>query len=203
LPLVRVALVSALIGHWIANAIADPLEYASVGLRYEGAALRPIAFQTAAVLAALIVLTVVRRLHPGRRLAAPRRLTSRTALTLMLTGLQMGVFGAMEVTERLALGETYAAAFHGGILDGGFVLELVVAIASALVLVALAIAVTRAVRSILSGPRGRTPSADPVQHAESPFVRPVLILAGSGGMRAPPTHGLPPRARLELASAAR
>ena len=46
LPLIRVALVSALVGHWIANAIADPGEYAVVGLRYEGAALRPILIQT-------------------------------------------------------------------------------------------------------------------------------------------------------------
>jgi hypothetical protein len=35
-PLVRAALISALVGHWIANAIADQGEYAAVGLRYEG-----------------------------------------------------------------------------------------------------------------------------------------------------------------------
>jgi hypothetical protein len=203
LPLVRAALVSALVGHWIANAIADPLEYASVGLRYEGEAFRPIAFQTAAVLVALIGLTIAPRLRVRWRLDAPPLVSSKAALTLLLTSLQVALFGVMEISERIALGESYAAAFRGGILDGGFALELVVAIASALVLVALAIVVTRAVKSILTRSRERPPSREPVQHAEAPFVRPVLILAGSGGMRAPPIPQPSPWARLELVSAAR
>jgi uncharacterized membrane protein len=196
LPLFRAALVSALIGHWIANAIADPIEYASVGLRYEGEAFRPILFQTAIVVIAVLVMTLASRLRPRRRLDLDLA-GSRAVLTVVLATIQLVSFTAMEITERLALGEGYTAAFRSGVFDGGFAVELIVAIVSALLLVALAIALTRVVQAFFSGSRRRSAVVEPVRHIETPFVRRVLILAGSGGMRAPPSllGSLPARAR--------
>jgi hypothetical protein len=185
LPLIRVALASALVGHWVANAIADPGEYASVGLRYEGAALRPILFQTAFVALAIVAITLARRVRVPCRPASFDR-TSAITLTAMLTAFQIVAFATMEVTERLSIGERYSAAFRGGILDRGFVIELVVAIAIALLLVAIAIGVRRIVRAVFSAPRTRPVAIGPQHARETTFVRPVLILAGSGGVRAPP-----------------
>jgi hypothetical protein len=187
LPLIRVALVSALVGHWIANAIADPGEYASVGLPYEGAALRPISIQTALVALAIVAITLAHRLGFRRRRARVDH-PSTIALTLMLVALQTTLFAAMEITERLSIGEAYAAAFRGGILGRGFAVELVVAIATALLLVGIAIGVRRIVRAILMSPRTRPAVGPPVVASETTFVRPVLILAGSGGVRAPPVR---------------
>ena len=118
-------------------------------------------------------------------------------MTSILVAIQMASFAVMEVTERLALGENYGAAFRSGVLDAGFSVELIVAIASALLLVALALAVTRVVRAILQGSRRRIASLEPALRIEGPFVRRLRINAGSGGMRAPPTsiRSLPPGAR--------
>ncbi len=187
LPLIRVALGSALVGHWIANAIADPDEYAAVGLRYEGAALRPILFQTALVALAIVAITLAQRFRRRRRVARARvDHPSTIALTLMLMALQTTLFAAMEITERLSVGEAYAAAFRGGVLDRGFAVELAVALATALLLVALAIGVRRIVLAILSAPRTLPTGVAPDVPPTTTFVRPVLILAGSGGVRAPP-----------------
>ena len=186
LPLIRVALASALVGHWIANALADPGEYAAVGLRYEGSALRPILIQTVVVGLAVLAITLGRRF--GWLRARRARLDGASVLVLaaVLSAFQIVAFAAMEVTERLSIGERYAAAFRGGILDRGFAIELVVAIATALLLVGIAIGVRRIVRAILSSPRARPAVVPPVMAGETSFVRPVLILAGSGGVRAPP-----------------
>jgi hypothetical protein len=185
-PLFRVALMSALVGHWIANAIADPIEYASVGLRYDADALRPILFQSILAGVLLVSLTMAARLRVTRRLSHRMLEGPRLPLAALLATMQICLFVVMEITERIALGETYARAFHGGVLDAGFGIELVIAIASALALVALAMAVTRVVRSLL----GRTPTARPSADRSGPrehtHVRAIRLLAGSGGVRAPP-----------------
>ena len=164
-----------------------PASTQSVGLRYEGAALRPILIQTGLVLLAIVAITLAPRLGFRRR---PARVDhpSTIALTLMLMALQTTLFAAMEITERLSIGEAYAAAFRGGILDRGFAVELVVALATALLLVGLAIGVRRIVRAILSAPRARARAVAPEVGPSTAFVRPVLILAGSGGVRAPPVR---------------
>jgi hypothetical protein len=187
LPLFRAALVTALAGHWIANSIADPIEYASVGLRYEGAALRPIILQSVIVALLIGLLTLGPRLRLPQRWIDRGSSLTRTELALLLIGSQIGLSGLMELTERLALGAAYTTAFRTGFLDVGFGVELLIAIVSALLLVALAIGVARAIRALLPRARTRTNVDEPRSPIEAPFVRRVLTLAGSGGVRAPPS----------------
>ena len=103
LPLIRVALMSALVGHWIANAIADPDEDAVVGLRYEGAALRPILIQTALVALAILAITLAQGF---RRRPAHVDRTSIIALAVMLVALQTALFAAT-FPGRLAAEKTH------------------------------------------------------------------------------------------------
>jgi uncharacterized membrane protein len=185
---VRAGIVSALAGHWIANAFADPGEYAAVGLRYEGAALRPILIQVVVVALIVGALTLASRYSTRRSRLHPSVIDSRAVVTAILATLQLAAFAVMEITERLALGESYGAAIRSGIFDRSFAVELVVAIVTALVVVAIAMAVRSVVRSILSGPRTGRRLVAPSRPWESPWVGNVLILAGAGGVRAPPQH---------------
>lgn len=179
-PLVRAALASAIAGHWLANGLADPDEYALVGLTYEGFALVPILIQTALVAALIVAATIWR---PARWSTFR---PSRAALAAMLAASQLGLSWLLEATERLSLGSTYAGAFSGGWLQSGFGLELVIAVASAALLVILALGLRTLVKVLLAQ---RRPAPRP-QRAPRPWiesVRPVRYLDGSGAVRAPPS----------------
>jgi len=187
-PLFRAALGSALVGYWVANAVADPREYAAIGLRYEGSALHPILAQTliALVLLGLTSIPAFRRTRPTTPSAWLDR--GPVAVFGLLTLVQVGLFGLMETVERLWLGSGYADAFHGGPFDLGFLIEVLIAIVSAVVVVAVMTAMVRAVRAILAGPRPLPAPGEPATaHVHpAPFVRPVPVLVGAGGVRAPP-----------------
>ena len=190
-PLVRAALASALAGYWVANAIADPREYEAVGLRYEGAALVPILAQTA-VVSLVLCLTGIASWWWNRRNGESRSFNLRpAAICGCLVVFQIGAFTVMETVERVWLGESYAAAFKGGVFDLGFLIELLIAIASALLLVALMRAMARVVRAILAASHvGEAADRETPWPRPPAFVRPVPILAGAGGVRSPPLSGL-------------
>ncbi len=185
-PFVRASLVTALVGHWIANAVMDPIEYEAVGLRYSGEALVPILVQSALTVVVFGVLSwfANRRRHgplPAWRL-------SQAALRIALVTSQLGLLWMLEASERLALGETFAPAFHGGLVDHTFFLELVVATLSAALLVALAGATTRLLRTFLRDPRPvRVASPLEVGVVDGPRRRAAPVMAGAGGERAPPS----------------
>jgi hypothetical protein len=197
LPLFRAALVTALAGHWIANSIADPIEYASVGLRYDGAALRPIILQSVIVALLVGLLTLASRLRLPQRWIHRDSSLTRTELALLLLGAQIGLSGLMEMTETLALGGAYAAAFRTGFLDVGFGVELLIAIVSALLLVALAIGLPGRSERCFPGPElagtwtnHGARSSHPSSVACSPWLAPVgfgrRLRQQPSGVRRPP-----------------
>jgi hypothetical protein len=176
------------VGYWIANWLADAREYEAVGLRYEGSALYPM-FAQSVIVAVLLGVSTLAAPRWGRRPNAGRVLSLRPAtLCVSLGMLQMLLFSLMEAVERVALGESHAAAFEAGVLNASFEVELTIAFVTAVLVVAVMILLNRAVRSIIAGSRTATrayagsstliPSTDP--------VRQVSVLVGSGGVRGPP-----------------
>lgn len=182
-PLVRAALASAIAGHWLANALADPDEYARVGLGYSGSALLPIVVQTIGVLALIGLATVLARRSTPR---TARRLRP-VPVTLVLTGSQLALSWFFEATERLTLSREYLEAFEGGWLESGFGLELAVALASAVILVVLARAAGTLVRILLSRKHRPVPRTAPEPFTPYDVPRTVRHLVGAGSVRAPPT----------------
>jgi uncharacterized membrane protein len=154
--LLRAIIATALLGHWVANALADPGEYAAVGLRYEGRALYPILIQTALAVLAIAALSVLAgtRAH----LAPAAEHLSRRLLTVIVVSVQVALVAGFEVTERIGIGEAYAQAFREGLFDRGFALELGIALLSAILLVALTLALAHVVRAIRRRPVHAEPS---------------------------------------------
>lgn len=181
-PLVRAALASAIAGHWLANALADPGEYARVGLEYSGRALLPIAVQTLLVLSLIGLATALsrRRPHPARTNLSPVR------MAMILAGSQLALSWLFEATERLTLSHEYVEAFEGGWLASEFGLELLVALVSAVILVVLARAVGTLVRVLLARRQRPAPSPEPRRFTHRQAPRHVRHLVGAGAVRAPP-----------------
>jgi len=187
-PLLRAIIATALLGHWVANALADPGEYAAVGLRYEGRALYPILIQTALAAAVIVALTLLARTQAHLLPTADR--LSRWVLTALVVTTQVALAAGLEVTERVGIGDAYARAFHEGLVDRGFALELGIALLSAIVLVVLTLAVAHVVRAIMRRSIARRRSGpNPVRPlADVPAPRAVLVVGG--GVRAPPGSAL-------------
>ena len=187
-PLLRAIVATALLGHWVANAVADPGEYAAVGLRYEGRALVPILAQTALGVLAIILLGVIAR-RRAHLIPAAERLP-RPILTAIVMATQVALAAGMEVTERIAIGDAYGQAFRTGVLDRGFALELGIALISAVILVALTLALAKVVRAI------RAQWLGPLRPAAARRARPIdaclplPAISRGGGGRAPPAAAL-------------
>jgi hypothetical protein len=186
--LLRAIIATALLGHWVANALADPGEYAAVGLRYEGRALYPILIQTALAVLAIAALSVLAgtRAH----LAPAAEHLSRRLLTVIVVSVQVALVAGFEVTERIGIGEAYAQAFREGLFDRGFALELGIALLSAILLVALTLALAHVVRAIRRRPitLGRS-TPNPLGRPADKFARRPSLVVG-GGVRAPPASAL-------------
>jgi hypothetical protein len=176
----RGTLLSALCGHWIANAILDAGQYTRAGLEYTWRASLPILVQTILVLLIVIVLGPLadrgRRAEVLQPVVRPRR----TSLLSLLATSQVALFLLLEVSERLIQREP----FSGGLLASGFGFELLFAIGSALLLAGLGSVALRVIRSFRRQLTAVTVE-DPVVlfplHV-APAHPPILV----GGVRAPP-----------------
>ncbi len=177
----RAAILSALLGHWIANALFDRYQYAGAGPALLDRLDDPMLVQAALGLIAVIALTIRSR---HREATTVTRGLNRGSLALLLVGVQLVLFIGMEGSERLTIDAI--AGDHTGVgpFEVGFFAELVVAVGSALILAFVGEAAKRFLGRLrgteLSAPT-REASFLPPGHA--PAAR---MLAGAGGVRAPP-----------------
>jgi hypothetical protein len=173
---VRGTLLSAICGHAIANVLFDADEYRRAGLAVTWSAFVPLAIQALVVVGAWWALGRVRwRARPAAQPAQHLR-----RLLAALIGSQLVLFMLLEVTERIAQRDPFAE----GLFGSSFLFELSFAIGSALVLVALGLAVLRVIRSIRRQPRvviAQFPAL--VVPVALPLVRRALR---PGGTRGPP-----------------
>lgn len=173
----RGALIAAIAGHWLGNAICDRAEYLDAGWRYTWRASLPILIQTVVVAMVIAGLGLVPDRPFGGR--AHARLRGGALLATLLAS-QIALFLVLEGTERIIQGP-FA---EGGFLASGLVLELLFAIAGALVLLALGSVALRAIRSI----RRLPPTARVRPRIVVPVRRVVRARVVSGPLvrRAPP-----------------
>jgi hypothetical protein len=176
--------VGILLAHWLAYVIAVPnAAVRSHVLAHTGHAYWGVAVKGASAFAVVAVVAMLARIvgwsfpgtDPGLRFGA---------LAVRLAALQVGVFAAMEVAERLAahvpvttdLGATFAL---------GIGLQVLVALAGALLLVWLGRAAVRLVRAF----RNATHVSRPPLLVGAPVVAhpPAVLAFGAAGLRGPPS----------------
>ena len=183
--LLRAALPTALVGHWIANALFDREQYAGLSPRVLQHLNDPLLIQGLFTALAVAGLTVWLRSRfrggTASLLAGSRTLR---AIGVLLVA-QLCVFVAMEATERLALAALYPEAAEVGVFGEGFLAELAVAVGTALGLSFVGAATVRVVR-ILRGSRAAPRSDRRPWVVVGDFFRPPLVLRGTGSVRAPP-----------------
>jgi hypothetical protein len=176
----RGILLSAICGHWIANWVLDRNEYAQAGLEYTWRASIPILIQT--ILALLVVLLLgplAARWRSANISRAPIGTFRLFLLTRLVTS-QLLLFLLLEVSERLVQREP----FSEGLLESGFVFELLFAIGSALVVAALGSVALRVMRAPRREPTAATGEDRVASIAEYlVFSRPLIVV---GDVRAPP-----------------
>jgi hypothetical protein len=184
--LIRAALLTALAGHWIADAIFDREQYAGATPEVLGALNDPILVQTVLVLIASAALTVCG--YRRRREGAASLFASlgRTHLLGVLVGAQLLLFVGMEATERLSIDVLHQEeSISVGVFGTGFAAELVVAIGTALALALLGEATARFVGRLRA--RDRVAATDaPLSNSRRGFDPAPRALVGAGGVRAPP-----------------
>lgn len=181
--LLRVGIVTALFGHWLANALFDRDQYTGAGPHILGRLDEPFLVQTGLALIALAILTIRdRRRGAGSFLAG----FGRAQMVLLLVGIQLALFVGMEATERLAIEVIAGQRTDVGVFGTGFLPELVVAIGSALLLAMLGEA-TKRMLDLLHEDEGAAPDPQVSTFALSGFTPAPEVLAGSGGVRAPPS----------------
>jgi hypothetical protein len=181
--LLRVGIVTALFGHWLANALFDRDQYTGAGPHILGRLDEPFLVQTGLALIALAILTIRdRRRGAGSFLAG----FGRAQMVLLLVGIQLALFVGMEATERLAIEVIAGERTDVGVFGTGFLPELVVAIGSALLLAMLGEA-TKRILDLLREDEGAAPDPKVSTFALSGFAPAPEVLAGSGGVRAPPS----------------
>jgi hypothetical protein len=162
------------------------MEYARIGRDYAGEALIPILWQTVVAVSAILAIGRFPRRLPSMGEVEPRSPQPAALLALLFTA-QVGLVVLMEWTERLALGAPYAEAFRGGLLESGFVLELILSAGSALLLVLFAAAARRIVRVFVGEAPAEAVLAPSLERPARDEVLPRFgVLAGAGCVRAPP-----------------
>lgn len=179
---IRAAIVAALLGHWIANSLFDRDQYAGAGPALLDRLDDPMLVQAALGLLAIIALTIRSRRREARTVTGS---PSRAKLALLLVGVQVVLFLGMEGSERLTIDALAGEQTDVGPFEVGFLAELLVAVGSALILAFAGEAAKRflgLLRPIDLPARSREASSLPRGHA--PATR---MLAGAGGVRAPPT----------------
>jgi hypothetical protein len=177
--------VGILLAHWLAYLVAVPnAALRSAVLAHTGHAYWGVAVKGASAFAVVAVAAMLARIvgwslpgaDPGLRFGA---------LVARLAALQVGVFAAMEVAERIAahvpvttdLGATFAL---------GIGLQVLVALAGALLLVWLGRVAVRLVRAIRNA---TLPVRRPPLLVGAPVVAhpPAVLSFGAAGLRGPPS----------------
>lgn len=184
MSLLRAAIVSALLGHWLANALFDREQYAGAGSEILGRLDEPFLVQAALAFAAVVLLTIRDRRRRGAGSFLPG--IGRVQMVALLVGVQLVLFVGMETTERLAIDVIAGERADVAVFGTGFLAEFAVAIGSALLLALLGETSKRILELLRPGEGAATSPLAP-SFVLSGFASPPLVLAGSGGVRAPPS----------------
>jgi hypothetical protein len=176
----RGTLLSAVSGHWIANVLLDPGQYGRAGLEYTWRALLPGLLQTILVLLIAVALGPLSRRSRSAEDSRAQPRSNLLRLLILLATCQLLLFLLMEVSERIIQREPFA----DGLFASGFAIELLFAIVSAFLLVALGSVALRVLGSLPH--RARTAPIDDRVPAVPERVVPAHAVVFVGGIRAPP-----------------
>ena len=184
--LLGAALVTALTGHWVANLLFDRDQYAGASPKLLGHLNDPVLVQTILVGVALAALAIWGRGRERRRAAPLFAGLGRLQLIGVLVAAQLCLFVGMEVWERLAIASICCERVHVGAFGAGFIAELLVAVGSAIAIAVFGAATARVVQLLrIRRPEREARLREHPSHRE--YVRLPQVLAGTGGVRAPPS----------------
>jgi hypothetical protein len=181
------AAAGVVLGHWLAYYLAIPRPIVRTDvLARSGHGYWLIAVQLAVVLAVVALGSVV--LSQVRAVCDESSNESEpyARLALRLAGLQIATFTVLEVTERALAGASLSGMFQHHVFLFGVAVQVLVALAGALILRWFGRAAMLVVRALLGSPR----RARPITFARPPrdsFARPA-VLVGAAGPRAPPSR---------------
>jgi hypothetical protein len=184
--LLGAALVTALSGHWVANILFDRDQYAGASPSLLGHLNDPVLVQTVLVCVALAALAIWGRSRGRRRVRPLLADLGRLQLVGVLVAAQLCLFVGMEVWERLAIASICCEQVHVGAFGAGFVAELLVAVGSAIAIAVFGAATARVVQLLRIRAPQRAARLKELP-ARREFVRLPQVLAGTGGVRAPPS----------------
>jgi hypothetical protein len=186
-PLAGVAVGGVVLAHWLAYDLAVPAAHVRAEvLAASGHSYWVLAIKLAVVLglAALGTLFLQHVVRPARGWESGQEAFSLIAARLSL--LQVVAFTAMEVTERLLVGAPVAHLFHHRIFLMGLALQLIVAVAGALLLMWFGRAAAR-VSDALHRPPLPRPTAVRTVPIELQTASPVDPVRDGVGLRGPPS----------------
>jgi hypothetical protein len=184
LPLAGVAGAGVMVGHWLAYTAALPSGHLRAEVLAEtGHGYWPLAVKAGLTVAIAAVAALVLRLAAGAPDEGRGRFGLFRSLAARLAAAQVLAFTVLEVSERLAVHAPLANLWQHHLFVLGLAIQLAVALAGALLLVALTRAVVRILEALLSI------RARPVRTLAPRVGPPVLrhaVLAQPGVERAPP-----------------
>jgi hypothetical protein len=187
LPVFSAVVAGVLGGHWAAYALSFDQGRRHEALASSGHAYLPLAAKFSVVLVLAAAGAVLLRHLDSARTGGPTRDADPFGLAARLCTLQLALFAAMEVTERLAASAPLEGLLHDHLLLLGVVTQLVCAAIGALALLLLHRAAARLVAEMRF--RFRAPRPDRLHGmlpARSQAIPAPLLLAGAGGLRGPP-----------------
>jgi hypothetical protein len=178
--LVRAATVTALTGHWIANALFDRDQYEEATEQLLSRLDDPMLVQAAVGVLLIAALTIWDRHRGATSCWRPGGLLG----VLALAAFQLAVFVALEGSERLAIEAVAGEQTTIAPFEVGFVAELLVAVGAALVFSVVGEAARRCLDA--RGPRGLVARSEHAVSLRTGHVPTAAALVGAGGVRAPP-----------------
>lgn len=186
ISLLKAASLTALVGHWVANVLFDRDQYEGAAPEVVARLNDPIAVQALVVVVALVALTAWER-RRVRALSRPfLENAGRLQLLAILVVLQAGLFVGMEVSERFTIAALSSEPVHVGLFGDGFLAEVLVALPSALALALVGARTVQIIESFRSSPLPARAESVTAVLLDRVFARRCLVLAGAGGVRAPP-----------------
>jgi hypothetical protein len=186
MPVAAAAAVGVVVGHWVAYVLSVPRPQARARvLMASGHGYWMFAVRGAVVLGFVSVGSALVRPLLDRLRAADRRPETWTWVWARLAFLQVLGFTVMEVTERLVARAPVGEMFDHHVFGVGLAVQVLVALAGALVIKVLAGAVEGLVEAFARSafPRPRSGSAAPARF----IVRARQVVAGAAGVRGPPS----------------
>jgi hypothetical protein len=186
LPLTGVAVAGAVVGHMVAYVLAVPSPTVRVALL--GATGH--AYWTAAIAAAVVLglaslaTTLRRRFRAGLLASHPLPADRLGRVAGQLAGFQLAIYLVQETLERLEVGIPAHALLDGRLLVTGVVVQMAIALALAVLLVAAGRVAEAAGRALRPRPRRVEPAGLPV--VDLVVAWPSRLLAAGRGCRAPP-----------------